>query len=551
MKIRSLFLVVTLLILSALSLAKITHPAPLSACTWVVTSCGSGCADNKDLYNCSSNVSVKSVSPDNKNQDSNNKAKIVAPPTVTQYIDGDASKVSESTKKVIDTPEQKASSNTTTTDDTGMGGSTKQAQGTVATVVENYTTVPGLTAGTAGSSGGVCPNNAVTATSCRGKPLGTKVGSLVCIGTPDGCALMTPPAGGAYEGVYGYVSRPADNNSGSCRAVVTCSCPTGTKQYCANTGQYAYETGFPPLSSNVAKDCAQYSCPSVGTGSKVCEPGTVQCTSGTKGKVCNPNGTGYNSVEVEAHACGSTKLWVPQYCIRGTTNCASTKEQCEATKKSMGTGLGSIPCELSSEYVPSTAGDQSGALNCSTTPNRSVFVGCGTGDQSAYNCFVGCKNGQQYGKTCVNQPGLSCGAKEGVATPPPQTPPPASTPPASNPPGSPPPPSSPRPSPNPSPQPGQCVSISKSVQTPKIGDQVSFTCAPVNLATRYEFRYAYATTNTVSENQYQALPPTSATANTSASITVDKVGRYVAMCRPCFGNNQCETWQVATLQEQD
>jgi len=140
--------------------------------------------------------------------------------------------------------------------------------------------------------------------------------------------------------------------------------------------------------------------------------------------------------------------------------------------------------------------------------------------------------------------------------------PPPSNPPASSPPGSSPRPSpkvSPRPSPVPSPipspvaspQPGQCISISKSVPTPQLGNQVSFTCAPVNLATRYEFRYAYTTSATVSENQYQAVQPTTATGNTSAPITVDKVGRYVAMCRPCFGTNQCETWQVATLQEQD
>lgn len=402
MKIRSLFLAVVLLSLAAFGLPRLAEPLPLSACTWVSTSCGSGCADNKDLYNCSSNVTVKSVSKSNSNQDSNAKAQLVAPPVVTQYIEptnnnapGVVNKADQNTdkaKEYITNTQQNGQqtylSSTIYKDQTGNGGRIVQSQGL------NVITIDDI-------------------------------------------------INHAYD---------APGSSGTCSA-------------CLNTGGGAAE-----------RQCYVQCVGSINTG--ICEGRSIdQCLAlavqkGYKVQFCSGTQTATGAQAGEFLSCGGT---------RSTGGCGQV------------------------DFY-----DSSG--------NLIGFVI----DKSA----------------CT------------TSTP---TPPPASSPPKSSPKPSPKvsPKPSPRPSPVPSPQPGQCVSISKSVQTPQLGNQVSFTCAPVNLATRYEFRYAYTTSATVSENQYQALPPTTGTGNTSAAITVDKVGRYVAMCRPCFGNNQCETWQVATLQQQD
>jgi len=84
MRIGKRFLLIVLFAL--ISSWMYVQPGAVSACTWVTTSCGAGCADNQNLYNCSSNVTVNSVVVSNSNSDSNAKAMTVAPPKVTEKI---------------------------------------------------------------------------------------------------------------------------------------------------------------------------------------------------------------------------------------------------------------------------------------------------------------------------------------------------------------------------------------------------------------------------------------------------------------------------------
>ncbi len=246
---------------------------------------------------------------------------------------------------------------------------------------------------------------------------------------------------------------------------------------------------------------------------------------------------------------------------------------------------------------------------CAKFGSYSTFVGCGTGTQALWNCYQSCNNGTPS-RTCRNEPGLSCGAHEsnvvstaiakvetrftaGLVTPPPQTPtqnvptPPPSTAPAPSP--------SPVPTPTPAavcgqpcgpsaggaycsgsnqacvsgtcrstlcapseqnnqcvcasppPNPPICVDIFASKTNIGIGDEVSFTCAQVANAERYEFRWGYTTKREGTEGlQMQDLAPSSVTSRTSAPITADKVGRYIAQCRPCAANGLCSEWEPLT-----
>jgi hypothetical protein len=594
MKIRSLFLFVTLLCLTALGISKISHPAPLSACTWVTTSCGSGCADNKDLYNCSNNVQIKSVSASNSNQDSNKKAQSVAPPTVTQYIppvDNNASgvvhKVDQNTKKAEDyiTSGQKINPDVKTTDQTGMGGSVKESVGQTATVVEGVNPAqPGQGGG--GSVTGLPTNLDCSDTSrefCGGVsnlyrcvPIYVQGQcNMRCGRTVDAqCAQQygKPELAGkevGYVYIQGACSKP--ENKASCGAdQLQLRCSNGgtacasrvqfrNAELGTNSSSSVQVTGITGINGSINLPLDNFQDKN---GNKMFENVNGQSyiksdwgdgvyamgeskgntiTSGGEGSACTPGTTQTYYDSVGGKVTSTQRGGDRGAC--GQLGCPAGQQRlCNAN--GLGTCTRTDACAYQIQTV--TEGQSCSGLQrlSNGEPGNGQFVGCYQGK----NCFCGQAGSASSSVKCYADAGAdSCGAAGGlpeqqsISSPPPSQPP-SSNPPASSPPKTPPP---------SSPQPGQCVQITKNVQVPELGDQVSFTCAPVNLATRYEFRYAYTTANTVSENQYQPLQPTSATANTSQPITVDKVGRYVAMCRPCFGNNQCETWQVATLQEQD
>lgn len=81
-----------------------------------------------------------------------------------------------------------------------------------------------------------------------------------------------------------------------------------------------------------------------------------------------------------------------------------------------------------------------------------------------------------------------------------------------------------------------CMSITKDIQTPKLGDQVRFTCGTATNATRYEFRWKV-------NSAISGLNPISSGSNISEPLTITTAGVYKAQCRPCVGNS-CTEWET-------
>jgi len=608
MKIRSFLLLFTFLILVTVSASKTLYPAGLSACTWVTTSNGSGCSDNKDLYVSKDGkaVEIKSVSSSNSNQDSNKKAQSVAPPTVTQYIpaqnDNDTSsdyKVDQNTTKaevyITTTPGQQISADVKTVNQTGrtdtVDGSpvVLESVGTTATVVE------GANPAQPGQGGGGTVTALPTNRDCSdtSREFCSGVSNLYrcvpifvegqcnmrCGRTVDAtCAQQygKPELAGQEVG-YVYVQASICSESTSCSSdqlVMRCRGANSKATVCVNREEFrtAELGGADGILINVSNGQQSnlinlenfYDAPTGGNTLFQEDEGTYYIksdagggvftmgesagqtiTSGSQGTSCSPgtNQTYYDSV---GNKPTSTQRGGDRGAC-GQLGCSNGQQRLCGESGGLGTCARTDACAYQVQTV--TEGQSCAGLQRMSNgePGNGQFVGCIQGK----NCFCNQAGSASSTVRCYADAGAdSCGAAGGqpvvqqeLTNLPPSSNPPSSNPPSSNPPASSPPGSSP--------QPGQCVSISKSKQVPVLGDQVSFSCATVTLAQRYEFRYAYTTAATVSENQYQTLQPTSATANTSAPITVDKVGRYVAMCRPCFANNQCEGWQVATLQEQN
>jgi len=179
---RKLTIILFLLSITSWALLKqesLLVPAPIQACTWVVTSCGAGCADNKDLYNCSQTVQIQAVVSSESNVDSNAKAQYVAPPTVKQYVpppppaSAQASAAYDPTKIVStaavetikNTPGYSVNPNTTTIDATGKGGNVEEAIGQTATKVKE--TPPVIKADTSLSISVVNPKGKGEGENCK------------------------------------------------------------------------------------------------------------------------------------------------------------------------------------------------------------------------------------------------------------------------------------------------------------------------------------------------------------------------------------------------
>ncbi|MBP9700055.1 hypothetical protein KBD71_02115 [Candidatus Woesebacteria bacterium] len=94
----------------------------------------------------------------------------------------------------------------------------------------------------------------------------------------------------------------------------------------------------------------------------------------------------------------------------------------------------------------------------------------------------------------------------------------------------------PTPTPTGTPLAAVCMSITKDIQAPKLGNQVRFTCGTATNATRYEFRWKVGSTVT-------ELNPISSGSNISVPLTITTAGVYKAQCRPCVGNS-CTEWEA-------
>ncbi len=73
-----------------------------------------------------------------------------------------------------------------------------------------------------------------------------------------------------------------------------------------------------------------------------------------------------------------------------------------------------------------------------------------------------------------------------------------------------------------------CLTISRDVQTPILGQQVRFTCGTVAGATSYEFRYRI-----LESNEMGSLSPISQNSNISEPLTILKSGTYDVECKVC------------------
>jgi len=462
----------------------------VNACTWVTTSCGSGCADNKDLYNCSTSVQVQTVTVSDSNPDSNNKAQYVAPAVVTQYIPPvEPSTIQYSgVESVANSAAQQASSTTTYTDQTGQGGEITQSTGA------NLNQINAANVSSYGSS--------------EASTTETADGNFYC--APNSICAGSVKSGGAPF-------------------VVGCDCN--------NDGKTDRQLAVNTVTGNqAAAYCSQVVCSASGatvtwggqTYQKSCEPGSQMCAGGGKAYVCKDDGTGFHDIAVNSHACGYIGCGSgPGYEDCGKTNFCSLGYRAQAEQYCL--SLGSV---VSPVFVD-------GCYKCNVpTPTlkdgySSRFIGCKSDDPSQ-NCYEITYSGGKKEQKCYYEPGLSCGVTKvsSIPTPLPTTTTVTTTS------SSPPPPAAP-----------QCISIASSKSAPKIGDQVTFTCdgSPSDLVVRYEFRYAVSTGEGFSSStNFQSVQPAQGTPTVSTPITISKVGEYLAQCRPCTANS-CLDWEPAEL----
>lgn len=181
---------------------------------------------------------------------------------------------------------------------------------------------------------------------------------------------------------------------------------------------------------------------------------------------------------------------------------------------------------------------------------RSIDQSCGCSqlDVSVSNISFSCDGDTQIitytkeeGDTSVGGYAYGYSTAQCSATPPTNTPAPTiSTPtntpppgatvtPTSRPTNTPPPGATMTPTPTPVSVGPMCVSISMSPTSPKLNDQVTFTCGRVTGITEYQFRYFEPGSST-------PLPLSSANINVSSPLTITKTGNYRAQCRVCPSN---------------
>ncbi len=536
-----LLLFVSFILIGALSFFK---PVSVSACTWVTTSCGSGCADNQNLYNCSSNVTVTSVVASNSNPDSNNKAMTVAPPAVTQVI----------------APAPKPATTTTTT---------QPAAPTGPSAISAAEKTAAGSCGTASFCGGV-------QSAYRCVPIMTTSGCNVR------CGMTVDPVCGPKAGLTDQVgqrvashaySLPADtracvNGETSCntQTEMTIPCKTATGGWTglvqcvpfdtirqAELSGYAQSTtsnddiAMTQIITNLmlgdqkafvqveCTECDQYYLE--GTAGGTFNDGSLKAgraISGTAGTACTPGS--FQTVLINGTPM-TTQLGGDRGACGAEGGCpAGQQRACTSAGKLSSGCVRSDACAWQVQSRPLATGDSCVGLTRLSfgEATKGQFVGC-SGNQ---NCFCTDFTASSTVR-CYPDPELdSCGAAGGTTVAVSQV---SNVPSGSNTLTS----TTATPSTTTGPQ---CTNIAPSKGAPQIGDQISFTCTgtPSNLVVRYEFRYGVTTGTTITAANLQALAAAQGTPNISVPITVDRVGTYFAQCRPCTANT-CLDWEPAQL----
>lgn len=94
--------------------------------------------------------------------------------------------------------------------------------------------------------------------------------------------------------------------------------------------------------------------------------------------------------------------------------------------------------------------------------------------------------------------------------------------------------------PTPTPLPFVCVSVTKDIDSPKVGQSVRFTCGSAPGATKYEFRYQRippsgepVASGSSSSADSGAIATTVEGSNVTLPFVITKPGTYKVQCRPC------------------
>lgn len=485
-------------------------PAQAQACTWVCTSIGCGCADNKDIY--AGDATIISVTPPaTPNYDSDNKAQeYVAPPTVTQYIPppppavveqlekdfrGDAFQDALASGAVVNTP-----NDATFSDVTGSGGPI---------------TISG------GNISGVSSENAAQVAALFGSDLSGI--------TPDQVAEIERAIdngfavdSGAEDGVRVFGMTPFFG------------CNNG------NLDNFTYSGGVSDQGESLSGDPIPLSNPPSYTSSSdsdlVISSTEYQTWSNW---YCNPGG-GF-----ALHACdGNLNQAVcndPSAVTITIDQIRAVRPDCVLQDEKIRDACLSDPEILTAMFSPYFPDNFCGNIQVDGyggTASFQVGTGCSGGVPEIVSvpavvqiqthdvyvppadslpvCKQGCTQACGDGTRCINGTCLNpnCEASEQNAQCVCQ-------------------------------EIAQCISINQSPVPSKVGDATTYTCTEVPNAERYEFRVGYVTSKTSWTGvAYTDLDPKTADSNESKLFTFAKPGRYMGQCRPCFANNKCDDWDT-------
>lgn len=195
-----------------------------------------------------------------------------------------------------------------------------------------------------------------------------------------------------------------------------------------------------------------------------------------------------------ARRCQQIGMTPDEFCGEGYSCDRYISFQCSALKLTS-TSNGAPVCPDNPEYYTAAEKDKAVA--------RAEATGCGQWDQV---CSGGPKENQLCGDfKIINQ---TCGNTGDVTNP--------------NPPVGP-----------------ICSNITPSIATPKIGDQVTYTCGRVTGATSYDFKLVHPDGSIERQTGATSSNPSSV----SQPFTITQAGKYTAQCRICVDGN-CQNYEL-------
>lgn len=494
MKIFSLRLLFSTLLLVV---GMLLLPIQAQACTWVCTTVGCGCADNKDIY--AGDATVLSVTlAETPNYDSDNKAQeYVAPPTVTQYIPppppavvvqlekdfrGDAFQDALSSGAVVDTP-----NNATFYDGTGGQGPITISGGNISGVSSANAAQVASLFGT--NLSGITPEQVAAIEKAIDN------GFAVDSGAEDGVRVfgMTPFFGCDADGLTGfyydglsdqYVDTDNTDSNGNSLTLSSGDYALWSDWYCNPGGGFALHacSGAPNQAVCNSRNAITITIDQI----RAVRPDCV-LSDGRIRNACLSDPdilTAMFSPYFPDNFCGNIQ-------VDGFGGTVSFQ---------VGTGCsGGVP-----EIVRVPAVVQVQTHDSYVPPVETLPV-CKQGCSQACGDGTSCVNGMCQNPNCApGEQDSQCNCQAAA----------------------------------------QCVGISQSPEPSKVGSTTTYTCTEVSNAERYEFRVGYTSSKTTwAGATYTAIEPKTADSNESKLFTFTQPGRYMGQCRVCFANDRCSDWE--------